>query len=309
MEKYRKFADPGTGINPFLPAHLAAPHSRSDISKFLQVSICSISVVIRLPLLIVWALLCGASDLLFMIPIISSILVRPLIRPLISMFGVLLLGIFVNPSMNVEDFRRLRVKRPAHDSYKSGDFTFTSYSGFVDILIHAIVTRPSAFLLKNSRGNWSVYYSVLLAVFACRFGATSALESKSTTKLPKRALVFINHAPTNGLGVLKTDSASFAHLTKDKPFQITKLNYYSGSFAPHHVVGSFISHILSLMLKNGFTTVSVYSLPDPIADTTLITSMLSRLTESVPETQVPEESYHEFLAYWNKTQDISYVRN
>lgn len=69
-----------------------------------------------------------------------------------------------------------------------------------------------------------------------------------------------------------------------------------------------MSHVFSLLLKNGITTVSVVSLPEPITETDNVAVVLSRLSEPAPETKVTEESYHEFVDYWNKTQDISYVR-
>lgn len=307
MEKYRKFADPGTGVNPFLPVHLATPGLETRIVRISRSLILSILAIARIPLLMVWVILLGVSDLLFMVPIISYLFITPIIRPVVCWIGLVLLGLVVNPSMRLEDFRRLRVKRPVHESYVSGHLTFSPYYGFIDILVHATVTKPSAFALKSRSDSWTLYRSVLLAISACRFGATS-LNSTAVPKLPKHSLVFLHSVPSNGLGLLKLDPAPLPQLAKDKPFQVTKINYYSGSFAPHHLVGSFMSHVVSLLLKNGLTTASVVSLPEPITETNNVAVMLSRLSEPAPETQVTEESYHEFVDYWNKTQDISYVR-
>jgi hypothetical protein len=256
--------------------------------------------------MLLWTVLCGIVDLFFMIPFLSSLVVRPVLRPLICHIGLLIIGQFANPRMKLDDFRRLRVKRPLDESYNPGYITFSTYSGFVDILVHGAVTQPSAFVFRSDEDGWLVFHSVLFAIYACRGRAVSV---RGSSNLPRNSLVFVQSVPTNSLGLLKFKESTFGQLTQGKPFQLTKVNYYSGTFAPHHVVGSFTSHILSLICRNWLTTVSVVSLPEPLTDTDQISSMLSRLSEPATQTQISGESYHDFISYWNETQDVGYVKN
>lgn len=292
-------------MNPFLPVHVVNSQSRSKFTETVLRGLLLGLIAVRIPALLLWTVLCGIIDLLFMVPILSALIVRPVLRPLVCHIGLLILGQFLNPRMKVDDFRRLRLKRPVNESYNPGKLTFSQYSGFIDILAHGAVTQPSAFAFKSREKSWTVYRSVLLAIYACRDGVTSV---RGNSIVPPNAVVFVQSVPTNSLGILKLDESFLGQLSKGKPFQLTKVNYYSGTFAPHHVVGSFTAHILSLLLRNSFTTVSVVCLPEPLTDTDQISSMLSRLSEPVPQTQISEESYHDFISYWKETQKISYVK-
>ena len=308
MEKYRKFADSGTGVNPYLPIHLTTSRTHSRIANCISKVILLFLVVLRAPLIILWCVVCGIVDVLFMIPIISTTLVKPIIRPLVSSLGLVLLGVCTRPTIVVEDFRRMRMKRPTNECYTSGDVVFAPYFGFVDLLVHSITTQPSCYIFKTSKsGEWVVFHSLILAMYACHSGAVSVAGKPIRSKL-KNALVFLHNVPSNGLGILKLDTSSFASLTNEKPFQIVKINYYADGYGPHHVVGSFVQHIFSLLVRNTFTTANVVALPEPVSDIAAIPSLLSRLSESCPETLITEQLYHDFLSYWNSTQNISYVR-
>lgn len=71
MEKFRKFADPQTGINVFLPAY--SNHKTTIIERLLHSTLGILLIIIRLPLIITLILLSLIIDKLLPFIIIKSL--------------------------------------------------------------------------------------------------------------------------------------------------------------------------------------------------------------------------------------------
>jgi len=263
-----------------------------------------VSLIIRLPILVLWLPLCLVTDLLFMIPLISGLVIRPIMRPLISLLGLWILGIFPNPFVRMEDFRRLRMKKPNLESMQNGNQVLTPFYGFLDILVHSVVTRPTAFTIPLfKKDGFVTFHSVL----ACMWAASTHTITGTPSTPPKGAVVFIHSVPSNGQGILKIENPErFSILPR---FQIYKINYYNESYGIAHLVDSPFRHLVSIMTLNWFVTCTVVGLPEPIQDDVKqIGQILSRMTESCHETLVEESDFFEFKKYWNETQNVKYVK-
>jgi hypothetical protein len=300
MEKYRKFADPGTGINPFIPSHFTKTRRLDHYISSFRSTVLICLLILKLPLFILWIPLCIISDILFMVPVVSSILIRPILRPVVSVISLWLLGVYPTPIVIVEDFRRLKSRRPQHDKIQYGMYTFAPFYGFIDILVHSLVTKPTAFVFPTGSGHLVTYRSVLGALWAA-MNAPIQAHSTTTEAPPLQSLVFLHSAPSNGQVILKIQTDRLRQVGRN--FQVFKINYYDQSYGAHHTVGSVLLHVFNLMTKSWYIGVKVYGLPEPIVDDlNLIGPMLSRLSEPNLETQIDESTYSDFRKYWNETQ-------
>ena len=303
MEKYRKFADNGTGVNPFIPVHFASPRHEHALSRYLRISVLGLFLVIRVPLFAVLFALTALTDILFMVPVVSEILVRPIIRPLIAYLTLVIMGLPCSVPSGVEDFRRLKMKRPS-DSPLKPSITLSTFHGYVDVLVHAISTRPSAFAFIALDGKFTICYSIISGLLTA---TKSPLPAGTTTIVPSNSLLFANASPTNGLGILKLDIPTLSVAISNRPFQIAKIQYQS-SYGPHHLVSSPFSHLIDLMLGNWFGRASVFKLPEPVTNAVQIPGLLARLTPAAVETEVEQKTFLEFKQYWTETQNVSYVK-
>lgn len=295
MEKYRRFADPGTGINPFIPAHLYLPNSEPVLLKNLRFIIYTPLAVVRIVMLSLVLILIAAADILYMIPLISSFLVRPFLRPVFCWITALCCGVVCGFSSHVEDFRRLKMRRPVGDGKDESDVIVSDFHGFVDILVHAVVTRPSAFVFKTKEGNFMVCHGVIHALSV----SLGHVASSNSTSYPRNSLMFICPIPTNGLGVLKCDPFPTSNVS------LTVINYISkGTFGVHHIVSSWQSHLFNMMTRNWYMVAQIRVTPGCVHEDIHL-AVLAKLyhPNSCVVTEIDGWTvYPEFKQYWSETQ-------
>ena len=309
MEKYRKFSDAATSSNPFLPVSMVNPCRESVFVQAVRIGLLSPLLFLRIPLIVISLVLVGLTDILALIPVLSGIIIRPLLRPVACWLALLVLGISVPLHHSPEDFRRLGTKRPT-GVIKRPSIFLSSFHGFIDVLVHAVVTRPTQFVFPALDQRFVVCSTVLGAVI-------TALKSPNPTGDVSEvsshgSVVFLSASPTNGLGILNLDKAFLLALTKTQVTQISAICYKShGRYGVHHLTESLVSHLLQMMIHNWFVSVDVRVLPEPIVFTEetvgQIVTFLSRLSGS-PETQLDDSTYLEFLAYWHETQAANYTQ-
>ena len=299
MEKYRKFADPGTGINVFLPRHLTQPRRESRLSVCLRVGLYYPLSVIRILLVLAAFLLIAISDLLNYVPILSFVLVRSALRPLLCWVALLLMGVVLPFGLSVEDFRRLKMRRPSEAAEGAG-VVLTDFHGFIDILVHAVVTRPTCFVFRRLAGGHLVAWSVMGALRL--WGEFGSKCLGSVSPVPEGALIFVWSVPTNGLGVLRLSMDWLSQVVSGRRCQMHVINYSSRNFGVEHLVGSPVSHAMNLMTHNWYSSAQVMRLPEPITDLSLARSYFSRMHPGCLETDLEEADYLKFYSYWVETQ-------
>lgn len=123
MEKYTAFADPSTGVNPFLPHWLANPPRDSTIVKLLRpLLLCIPLVILRLPFLLLGLLLLGLSQLIVtVLTLLSAPVGRGLallLYPLSARMALLGVGV-VRYHKDLADSRRLKVIMGLDERWKS----------------------------------------------------------------------------------------------------------------------------------------------------------------------------------------------
>jgi hypothetical protein len=306
MEKYRKFADEGTGINPFLPPNLIYPIK--NISRALRSTrsvMLSLSLVIRVPVLLLALVLIGLCDVLCYIPVISQLIIFPIIRPLSCAIALAATGVLVNPMSVMEDFRRLKVVRPSSTHSATPHQWVMPFHGFMDILVVAVVLRPRWFVFPTLGSGKVICGTVLGAIGTALQSPLS--KGSSSLPAPPQSVVFGTASPTNGQALVELSPAIPSALTN--PFQVCKIDYgeKGSAVAPHHLVGGVVSHVFRLMTCTwGFFGVTVYRLPEPISDPSQISVLLSRMTPSCPMTTVESSTYVKFREYWEATQRVVY---
>jgi hypothetical protein len=312
MEKYRKFADPATSCNPFLPIHLVVPSSSDSVSRFLCIFFNGLLAPLKLAVFVVAAILLLVQDVLSRVPVISLLLVQPIIRSLMCWLVLASIGIYAPFVMSVEDFRRLQVKRP-DGKHKPRVATLSTYHGFIDILVYAVILRPSCFVFRSLDNGNIVCITVIGAILTALKTPMISHPGSKRVDLPRNALVFMSPSPTNGLGLLKLDSAGLEFPLDPSFVQVSSIQYAcSGFYYPHHLTETFGSHLMKLAMSNWFCTVRVKVLPEAIEvklpdDLSKVRTLMSRLSSPpAVETSIEPKTYIEFKDYWKETQSLTY---
>jgi len=311
MEKYRKFSDAGTSCNPFLPINVIKPKPESSLMLWLRVSLMSLLAIARLPLLLASGILIIVTDVLGMIPVVSPLLIRPLMRPIIVWVTLFLMGILCPLKQRPKDFRRLRMKRPGSD-IASASVQLAVFHGFIDVLVHAVASRPSFFVLQSLDGKFSVNRSVSGAIFTA-LRSPASVGPVAPFPLPKGSLLFLHAVPSNGLGILSVSEDLVTAACRGQSVQLVSVKYsVLGTHYPHHLVDSPLVHVLKLLTLNWVSTANVVCLPEPleISDHQSVSEIkvfMARLYGGA-ETSLDQSMYLEFIAYWLETRSLTYAK-
>ncbi len=307
MEKYRKFADEATGVNPFLPSHFIGPYREPMIPG--QVFLLVLLLILRIPFILFNLLMMGITDLIFLyVPSMQ----RVLFRPAICLWLALWCGVHFMPVLEAADYRRLKMKHPsAVVDPLACRIWLAPFHGFYDVLLHGIVVRPTWFVFPALDGTFVVCRTILGALrtaMACPIekGTQAALPDSTTSA--EVLLVFATAAPSNGHGILRSSPAiTSLHLSN---YQIIKIDYHDGdcSYGPQHMVGTWYSHLWKMLTRSGGAwNVSVSFLPDFACETSQLEPLLSRLKPVCPQTKLDSNDYVEFRKYWEETQRADYA--
>jgi hypothetical protein len=308
MEKYRKYSDASTGCNPFLPVELVKTKRLNQYSRVALGILTVILGVVRAPLMILSSLLLITTDMFSMLPILSQLVVVPVFRPVFGWLLLFSLGIISPLAVKVDDFRRLLVRKPSGKSTNAHGIV-SSFHGMIDVLVHAVCTRPNCFVFYSLDGSVLVCETLIGALKEASSCPQKSYGTDSISKAPRGSVIFVSPSPTNGLGVLKLDYPLFEKLLAACDFQLASVKYSCyGSHYPHHLTETGSKHILNLMFTNMYCSVVVNTLPDPINDVTKISKLMARLSvPSCVETQIDPSTYLEFLSYWRETQSLNYA--
>eukprot|EP00929_Paragymnodinium_shiwhaense_P101935 TRINITY_DN65130_c0_g1_i1.p1 TRINITY_DN65130_c0_g1~~TRINITY_DN65130_c0_g1_i1.p1 ORF type:complete len:347 (+),score=47.33 TRINITY_DN65130_c0_g1_i1:83-1123(+) len=334
MEKFRQFADSGTGVNPFLPPW--SNYKPSILMRLVKVLFFPIALV-RLSLFIVAVLyLALVQGLCMLIPVAA--LRRPVQYSLTYFgchFSLISLGVFT-ASEALSDNRRLKLPVPQDSgrgrpfSAKSGALVFVNHQSLTDVLYLGMKLCP-VFVFAASDGT-PVQLSLIGAIL--RAGArrpVAPLEGKADTlqAISQRArdawqpvVVFAEGARTNGGCVLAWRPSTFAgteSLIAPVGCCLASLAYSkTGAYTPHHVVGTTFRHMFWMCLQP-FHTLSTVWLPQAevekaikgkpqVEQIGLVRTLLVRMIPEAVEVDVPASKHVEFMAYWDASQRKGYTK-
>eukprot|EP00746_Dinoflagellata_sp_MGD_P144550 gnl/MRDRNA2_/MRDRNA2_77269_c0_seq1.p1 gnl/MRDRNA2_/MRDRNA2_77269_c0~~gnl/MRDRNA2_/MRDRNA2_77269_c0_seq1.p1 ORF type:complete len:337 (+),score=45.51 gnl/MRDRNA2_/MRDRNA2_77269_c0_seq1:91-1101(+) len=323
MEKFRQFADPGTGVNPFVPAWA---NYRSPIYMRLVKYLIMLPVALARCILLLVALLflCLGSSL-------CVIPVGPVRYPLQRIFyflgcrmGLTALGI-LSVSTAAADHRRLKCRpsakeiSPASDA-KHGRMVLSNYQGIADVLYYGMKLSPT-FVFPSVDGS-----PVALGLLGALKQSTQSKplpKSKDTlTQILEKAssgwegpvVVFAEGAKTNGSAILSWKSRTFQGCTKlEKPngTLLACLEYSrTGAYTAHHTVGGPAYHIWNLCFQPWQSLSAIWLAGDDLAasikdkevdeQVDLARTFLVRMLPGAVSVDLVADKHEEFLGYWYK---------
>mmetsp|Transcript_1201 Transcript_1201/g.2929 ORF Transcript_1201/g.2929 Transcript_1201/m.2929 type:complete len:344 (+) Transcript_1201:73-1104(+) len=336
MEKYRQFADGGTGVNPFVPlwSNRKSPLALRAAKYLVLFPI----VVLRLSLLFVAALILALGELLgFAIPL--GILRYPVYR-LVTYVGCCLalfaLGV-IPTSESLADYRRLKLAPPKTTTGASpfdarrGMLVFANQQGMTDVLYLGMKLCPT-FVFAASDGT-TVACSLLAAL--SRASSIEPLaplpkasqltlaqlseEARSSWKGP--VVVFPEGARTTGNCVLRWGTEAFAGMEALDKLDIAVVSLvYSktGDYTPHHTVGTPLWHIFNLVYQPWHTLSATWlsstdvaiglrgkAFPEQVA---FLRTLLVRMIQGAVEVETSSSVYFDFTAFWDAAQRKHYTQ-
>lgn len=334
MEKYRQFADGGTGVNPFTPPW--SNHKSWLVTRGLRCLALLPAAALKLLLLalaLLWLalaeLLCALIPLGFIRYPLYQLLVAPGCRLALLALGVLPAG------EALADHRRLMIP-PSKSSgaqvfnASHGTIVLANQQGLTDVLYLGLRLRPT-FVFVASDGT-PMQYGLLGAL---RRSATAAPPPPPAEPVPLAALataahlnwrgpvvVFPEGANTNGSCVLAWKAKTFEGvLSLEKPagVAVISLEYSkSGAYTPQHTVGTAFRHIFWLCFQPWHTVRSTWLPPAeataaikgkaPAEQWALLRKVLTRMIAGAVEVEVTAERHAEFAAYWDASQRKGYTR-
>lgn len=332
MEKYKRFADPGTSINPFVPVW---SNTRSSLPvKALKVLLSPLAFV-RLAVLLLTFLWLALADIVgAVIPV--GIVRYPVYRILTKIGCTLALGILgvIPTAAEPADHRRLKIplqkaKGTGVFDAASGCLVLSNYQGFMDVLYLCLQLSPIfVFVDQNGAPTACGVFAALRRSMArappaevgkCHGESLQAIAQRAKS-LWSPVVVFPEGARSNGSCVLTWNDATFQGMESlDKPVgaAICGITYSkTGAYTLHHTVGRPLQHLFFLCFQL-FHTVQVNWLsaanlaPSLVREGKKMTreeqvvhvrTLLARVVPDAVEVQVGMSTFYDFSDYWDASQ-------
>eukprot|EP00933_Yihiella_yeosuensis_P028333 TRINITY_DN22146_c0_g1_i1.p1 TRINITY_DN22146_c0_g1~~TRINITY_DN22146_c0_g1_i1.p1 ORF type:complete len:344 (+),score=58.38 TRINITY_DN22146_c0_g1_i1:124-1155(+) len=338
MEKYRQFADGGTGVNPFVPAW--SNYKASLPMKLLKVVMIPFGFIRLLGFGVGILLLAFAELLCMMLSPIPP--VRRSVQFILTYAGSSMalhsMGFwFTSGSSSLADHRRLKIPPPKVQrslwpfSADHGCIVIANMQAMTDILFLAQKMCP-VYVFPAADGTPIVFTSLLAALrrAGARRPAMPPANPQSLTQIAEDArkawrgpvVVFAEGARTNGSCVLAFKPKTFQGVESfEKPagVALAALEYSkSGAYTPHHVVGTSFRHLFWLAIQP-IHTVQAQWLPacdiesslkgKPVPEQiSLLRSVLTRMIPGAVEVEVNADKHQDFMAYWETSQRKGYTK-
>lgn len=336
MEKYRQFADGGTGANPFVPPW--SHYKPSVLMRLVKVALVPVAVVrlVLFSMALIWLAVTEAVCTPLSI-------VPPLRRPVhfvLTMAGcglaLFALGIWhTASSSSVADHRRLKLAPPKTSSLfgfnaGSGCLVLANLQGLTDVLYLGMKMCP-VFVFPAADGT-PIAYSLLGALrrAGARRPALAPQQPKSLRQIAEEArsswsgpvVVFPEGARTNGTAVLAWKANTFKGLESfEKPEGTALVSImYSKRWAytPHHTVGTAFKHVAWLCFQPFHSVKSVWLPSSDVANaikgksleesTDFLRTVLVRMIPDAVEVALGAEKMQEFMAFWETSQRKGYTK-
>eukprot|EP01060_Flectonema_neradi_P010551 TRINITY_DN17631_c0_g1_i2.p1 TRINITY_DN17631_c0_g1~~TRINITY_DN17631_c0_g1_i2.p1 ORF type:complete len:305 (+),score=49.85 TRINITY_DN17631_c0_g1_i2:42-956(+) len=301
MEKYRKFADQGTGIQPFI--------TPKPTINYFGIPL----LLVRLPLLLVFGALIAVVDLLCVIPGVVTLLFKPILGLLLFVLGYYKFEVKVWP-LTAAGSEGIQLDRKT--------ILLTNLSSYLDILVLGYLHAPR-FLFATEKGAVSLSTLQALKYVGSSFGdqmryfeSAEPLE-KVLQKVNRNCVLFFEGTTTTGQGVLDPPTGLLTSgIAKEYTFRLQTLSHQRKSDAFTSCY-PFRSHFLSFLTTPSSTvrictvtpklTPQYSSVPDPPL---LMRSLLSKLSEAsgIRLMSSNRESKAGFTEFWGATQGVEYLK-
>eukprot|EP01063_Lacrimia_lanifica_P024793 TRINITY_DN32636_c0_g1_i1.p1 TRINITY_DN32636_c0_g1~~TRINITY_DN32636_c0_g1_i1.p1 ORF type:complete len:330 (+),score=129.11 TRINITY_DN32636_c0_g1_i1:49-1038(+) len=329
MEKYRRFADHATGIQPFIPARTAA----SAVHRFVAAPLL---ILLRAPLLVLlvvgWIVPCG-----LVLPAVVGAVVPALGQLLRAMFlsvGVrmllLVMGVF-----STEKFWPLTTATVGLSEAmapKGGDVVLANFTSYVDVLYYTAayapvfgfahddgITGAPRVVTKGSYGavGYAVStYAEQLAQFASAEGIEAAVAAAKAKNAP--LVLFFEGTPTTGKGVLACPDKLLAGVPAASKFFVHTLTYADcDADVPFVSLGSPWAHFAALLGRAYHTQRSVKIMPSKtpqraaLPDAAILQrTLVAKLCEAsgLRALALKRSDKAGFLAHWKQTGGDAYLK-
>lgn len=338
MEKYRQFADAGTGVNPFVPPWVNTKTSLGlRALKFFPLLAVALIRLCFLLVALLWLAL--AEFILLPIPGCTP---RRLLYRIFTKIGcsAALWGLGVTTvEEHAADHRRLKIApgkktvSPGADA-NAGTLVLANHQSVADILYFGSKLGP-VFVFVGGGG--VPVQRGLLGAFRYSLGPPSKTpplgKHVTLAEVAKRArsscsgpvVVFPEGTRSNGASVLAWKDETFKGLEDfQKPFgtSLCGLEYGKGgsfhAYTPHHTVGRPLFHILFMALqpwhKLSVTWLAACDVErvvqgKPLEEQrALCRTLITRMVPGAVEADVQAETHVDFLDYWNNASKKKYIQ-
>ncbi|CEM02495.1 unnamed protein product [Vitrella brassicaformis CCMP3155] len=341
MEKYRQFADPGTGVNPFVPTWTHYKPSR--VAKALKLLIASPIAILRLANLLVLALLVALSSaVVYLVPIgVLQYWLGWLVISSGCSVAMRMVGLFWI-SETAADHRRLKLRPPKDEGpppfslprATHGTLVLANHTSFIDVLYLTMRINPS-YAITHADDTLSLVgcFTALRWAMATHHSAKSGpyTSVKDVCEAARRrgygpVVLFPEGGRSNGTVVLPWRTKVFDRCGDDwlaKDTMLVCLEYPKqptlfSAYTPPHTVNSPLWHTVRLCLQLyhslSVTAVSREDVSTALANrplveqTELLRTLSVRMLVGGTAVEVPASTLPAFVEYWNSTQKRQYVK-
>ncbi|PVV05420.1 hypothetical protein BB560_000055 [Smittium megazygosporum] len=280
MEKYSKWRDFGTGIQPFLP--IVPPNSRTRGIGSVSSILCTyvLGVVLSISRLLTLVAILSVDSLFT--NVISNLFPTQYLRNTCKNFfrknfATLLLwnSGFLSIDQSVYSLKKFKSLKKSLDSGskqpKSGDLIFSNHSSYIDVLYFISRYNPIFVEIDNATLKMKPLKGWNAIISSCSKpkALLNAKDAMSLSQISQDArkynmgpiVVFPENTTSNGLGLLKPLDifSDPENIDENISIFITCLKYPSKRFSPTFPMGSPISHYfwLNANLTNKLSVVSV----------------------------------------------------
>ncbi len=268
MEKFNRWSDPGTGINPFVP--LSSKQGRSLCSKLYQFSVSLVLAVLRIIcLVVVFTVYFLFHNVFAVIPI--NVIKRPLVRTNDMVFVRLILAIlgFWSIGASFADRNRLRLRggkkssraSGVGSSVKAGDIIICNSTSFVEVLFLTYSFSPVYANVVTTNGTFesaavveeSFFQTLRRSIRSDPLPVSKTkttlkkLSSKYKTTMGPPIVCFAEGIKTNGNGVLAFPPIFDGLTFEQNNIHLLGFTYSSrATYSPTFPIGNYLYHIYSV---------------------------------------------------------------
>eukprot|EP00386_Alphamonas_edax_P010081 GDKI01032829.1.p1 GENE.GDKI01032829.1~~GDKI01032829.1.p1 ORF type:complete len:335 (-),score=77.33 GDKI01032829.1:189-1193(-) len=332
MEKYRQYADHGTGVHPFIPAW--SNYKPSFITQALK-------FIVMFPVSILRYTLFGVTLLsLFLAYLLTSLIPIPPVKRLLRrlLYGalcrtaLLLLGFFSAKELPV-DHRRLKLRQPLKEQHGSalkhctnGTLVVCNYTSPCDVLYLAGRLAPT-FAVVHEDGTLSAVGVFGALGHALGFKLKEGTGNfKTITSLCHSAkqhgwgpvVYFPEGCKSNGSCVLAFKQECWGEGFPEDVCVVGVVYGRTGAYTPHHTVNSGWWHLYRMCYEPYHTLTLTAVGPSDVTPTIkgkpateqsdTVRNLLSRVCGNLPLVNSTAEQLAEFEAYWRNTQGKKYAK-
>ncbi|KAG2375251.1 hypothetical protein C9374_009874 [Naegleria lovaniensis] len=338
MEKFKRYTDEATGVNPFVPYRKKLSDSTPAVLKFI---LNPLRMILLSPILFLFKLI---LILIFMLPYIAIQYVSIIIpiyaikRLLHRYSSILCCGASLFTLLGFSTIKSKHVdlegkEKPNHSTtLNHGDLIICNYVSFIELFYLNFKYSPTfAMIVKssieNGESNYGVrpcgFFSALSYTFFGQFNDTQTYsDCKSLPEIIKQAreykqgpvVIFPEAVTSNGRSVLKFQNNVFQDmeqvLRENKNYQVRVIGfkYTYEEFSPAYHLGNFWPHLFKVLTQfyNSLHVAHIYlnaddmkTLEQNFSVTAIKKIVLPKVLGIVSVNSSPADR-ERFLKEWNK---------